>query len=232
MDLLLQVAARCIRRLGGVTADSRVLDSQTYRRDFAALRSSFSSVERFLTNHVGCARVAEDERRTAAEYFALDCMERCEYLEGLRRLKQGLPKELPLVLEESAVAEPEVEEETAEKDIEEEAAEEEETVPEAVTAEDDYLETLEPEAQLLVAGLPPSWPMDLTRYKHGKVLLLLSAPGYLNLRAASERNLWFKSSPPYIRKSFFCVTKKHCKWFLRQNYNLWLICWFASHRDG
>ena len=158
---LLQVAARCIRRLGGVTADRRILDSQTYRRDFAALRSSFSSVERFLTNHVGCARVAEEERRTAAEYFGLDCMERCEYLEGLRRLKQGLPKELPRVLEVAAGAEPEVEEDTAEEDIEQE----EETVPEAVPAEDDYLESLEPEAQLLVAGLPASWPMDLTRYK-------------------------------------------------------------------
>jgi len=164
------VQTKFVRRWASLMENRRIRDSQASRKDYAAFLSGVDTVERFLTNHVGLGSVPREEVKTAEQFFSLDSLERCIYLEGLRRMKAGLPKEIPRRNEESFDRSLEKEGVFNHIKLRESKDLEIETVlvqPHNSSFDEsddeDFLETLDEEMVSLTSELPAAWPHDVVK---------------------------------------------------------------------
>merc|ERR1712142_342415 len=162
-------SVRFIRKFSTLLETKKIVDSQKYRNDFQTIVEQVDCVERYLTNHVGLETVPLDEVKTFREFLCLEGFDKCIYLEGLRRMKKGMSKEIPPrgdSFEESLVNEGVYDHVKGEKDIEiiveKAVVKNKERVK---TGNDSYLETLDDEMKSLVANKRDDWPLTWMKEK-------------------------------------------------------------------
>jgi len=157
-----------VRKFSTLLENRQIVNSQRYRMDFQTVVEQVDCVERYLTNHVGLETVPDEEVMGFRQFLGLEGFEKCIYLEGLRRLKKGLSKEIPHrgdSFEESLVSEGvyahiknnEVD------DTSEITAMKKKEVP--LYNDDSYLETLDQEMNDLVSNLKDNWPFEWMKNK-------------------------------------------------------------------
>ena len=159
-----------VRKFGTLVENNLVVDSQRYRNDFHTVVEQVDSAERYLTNHVGLDTISSEEVRSFREFLAMESFDRCIYLEGLRRLKKGLSKEIPhrgesfeRSLEREGIYDHVNKKELVNEVFAEELAVKKKPVP--VDNNDSYLETLDKEMKDLVSCLSDKWPLEWMKHK-------------------------------------------------------------------
>jgi len=166
-------SSKFVRRFGTLVQRKSIVNSQRYREDFQRVIEQVDCVERYITNHVGLDVVPEEEILTFREFLDLEGFDQCIYLEGIRRMKKGLSKEIPRrgdSFEESLEAEgiydhlKEIEDDCEESKVDNTPKSEFEKIVPSHNDES-YLETLDSEMSGLVCSLKDDWPLEWMRNK-------------------------------------------------------------------
>jgi len=166
-------STKFVRKFGTLVQRKLIVNSQRYRKDFQTVIEQVDCVERYMTNHVGLDMVPEEEILSFREFLRLEGFDKCIYLEGIRRLKKGLSKEIPRrgeSFEESLEAAgiydhvKQKTHNTEDKNVNDTPDSEPEKVVPCYNDES-YIETLDEEMLNLVSNLKNDWPLEWMRNK-------------------------------------------------------------------
>lgn len=168
-----------VRKFGTLVQRKLIENSQRYREDFQTVMEQVDCVERYMANHVGLEIVPREEIISFREYLGLEGIDKCIYLEGIKRLKRGLNKEIPRrgdSFEESLEAAG-IYDHVKRKTVDLEGKKSDDT-PESEPVkvepsynDESYIETLDEEMLGLVSSLPVDWPLEWMRKKQEIVKL-------------------------------------------------------------
>jgi len=166
--------SKFVRNFGTLIKNKLIVNSQRHRKDFQTVVEQVDLAEKYLTNHVGLETIPAEEVKTFREFLSMGTWDQCIYLEGLRRLKKGLDKQIPKrgdSFDESLEREGIYNVDSDDKEVvdEEDEDETEEALVEKnaihIDMDESYLETLDQEMKDLVAPLSKNWPLEWMKTK-------------------------------------------------------------------
>jgi len=150
-----------VRKFRSHSMNKLIIDSQRYRSDFNVVLDQLATVDKYLKNHIGLEKVPPEEIFSMKKFISCSSFDRCIYLEGLRRMKKGLSKQIEAFSNDENDAFREGKKNTNNKNavlnvIAEEKKQEKLGIEEDINA-------VGPEAQLLTKDLHDTWALDFMR---------------------------------------------------------------------